>query len=298
MDILCTGHACYDLIFQVPHHPQSDEKISSSAHYACGGGPAANAAVAISRLGLKSEFIGYLGNDIYGESHLAELTAEGVETSRVMRGSAATPVATLIVKPDGKRSVVNYTEVDTMQGHDQLTLDSQNLPSVMLFDGHQPDVSIELIRQSRQYEIPTVLDAGSLHKGTEALVNQVDYLAASEKFARQYSGQDDPETALQHMRSLAPVVIITLSERGLLWSRHDETGRLPAFQVQTVDSTGAGDAFHAGLATALALQKPWKETLVFASAVAALCCTRIGARPGMPDHRTLSEFLQNNRLKE
>ena len=295
---LCAGHACYDLIFQVPHHPQSDEKISSTAHYSCGGGPAANAAVAISRLGLKSEFIGYLGNDIYGESHLAELTAEGVDTSRVMRGSAATPVATLIVKPDGKRSVVNYTQADTMKIGNQLILDSQYLPSVMLFDGHQPDVSAELIRQSRHYEIPTILDAGSLHTGTRKLMNQVDYLAASEKFACQYTGLNNPEAALQQMSHLAPVVIITLSEHGLLWSRHNETGRLPAFNVQTVDSTGAGDAFHAGLATALALQKPWEEALVFASAVAALCCTRIGARPGMPDHHELSEFLQMNQLQE
>lgn len=298
MDILCAGHACYDLIFQVPHHPQSDEKISSSAHYACGGGPAANAAVAISRLGLKSEFIGYLGNDLYGESHLTELNAEGVETSRVMRGSAATPVATLIVKPDGRRSVVNYTEADTIKIDNQLTLDNQCLPSVMLFDGHQANVSLELIRQSRQYEIPTILDAGSLHTGTRRLMSQVDYLAASEKFARQYTGQNDPEIALQQMSNLAPVVIITLSERGLLWSRHGQFGQLPAFKVDTVDSTGAGDAFHAGLATALTLQKPWKETLVFASAVAALCCTRIGARPGMPGHHELSEFLQNNRLQE
>ncbi|MEE9411586.1 MAG: PfkB family carbohydrate kinase, partial [Methylococcales bacterium] len=185
MDVVCVGHACYDLIFQVPHHPSEDEKLSSSAHLACGGGPAANAAVAIARLGLSTKFIGYLGNDLYGGSHLAELESAGVNTQQIQRGSNATPVATIIVKPNGTRSVINYTEASTILPANHATLNSNHPPSVLLVDGHQPKISAHLIKQAKQLGIASILDAGSLHTGTQQLMSEVDYLAASEKFARQ-----------------------------------------------------------------------------------------------------------------
>ncbi|HFD12520.1 MAG TPA: carbohydrate kinase [Crenotrichaceae bacterium] len=293
MDILCVGHACYDLIFQVPHHPAEDEKLSSVAHLACGGGPAANAAIAIARLGLTTGFIGYLGNDLYGDSHLAELTTEGIDTHHIHRGSIATPVATLIVKPDGKRSVINYTQASTLLPADYCTLMPDQMPKVLLVDGHQPAISLALIKQAKQLGIVTILDAGSLHSGTRQLMTEVDFLAASEKFAHQLSKQDHPETALKQMRSLAPSVIITLGERGLIWSHQNKTGNLPAYSVKSIDSTGAGDAFHGGLAAALARQLNWIDALKYASAVGALCCTTIGARPGMPTWSEVDFLLRH-----
>ncbi|MEE9423427.1 MAG: PfkB family carbohydrate kinase [Methylococcales bacterium] len=296
MDIVCVGHACYDLIFQVPHHPSEDEKLSSSEHLSCGGGPAANAAVAIARLGLTAEFIGYLGNDLYGDSHLAELQTEGVNTQQIQRGSIATPVATLLVKPNGARTVVNYTEASTILYADHATLNSSNPPSVLLVDGHQPTISAHLIKQAKQLGVTTILDAGSLHAGTQQLMSEVDYLAVSEKFARQLTEQDDPHQALQQIRSLAANVIITCGERGLIWAQGKRSGSLPAFVVPVSDSTGAGDAFHGGLAVALAEQQPWEDALIYASAVAALCCTTMGARPGMPTQAEITEFIKNPHL--
>lgn len=295
MDIICVGHACYDLIFQVPHHPSEDEKLGSTTHRGCGGGPAANAAIAIARLGLSTGFIGYLGNDVYGDSHFAEFKAEGVNTQHLQRGSIATPVAALIVKPDGKRSVINYTEASTILPADHCSLDPNQLPSVLLVDGHQPAISAQLIKQAKRLGITTILDAGSLKPGTRQLMSEVDFLAASEKFARQLTQQDNPELALQQMSSLAPNVIITLGERGLIWAQGNSTGSLSAFVVNTIDSTGAGDAFHGGLAAAFAMQKSWNDALVFASAVAALCCTKVGARPGMPMKTEVDAFLKNSR---
>ena len=296
MDVVCVGHACYDLIFQVPHHPSEDEKLSSSAHLACGGGPAANAAVAIARLGLSTKFIGYLGNDLYGGSHLAELESAGVNTQQIQRGSNATPVATIIVKPNGTRSVINYTEASTILPANHATLNSNHPPSVLLVDGHQPKISAHLIKQAKQLGIASILDAGSLHTGTQQLMSEVDYLAASEKFARQLTKQNDPHLALEQMRSLAENVIITCGERGLIWAQGKRSDTLPAFAVQAIDSTGAGDAFHGGLATALSSQQPWEDALIYASAVAALCCTKMGARPGMPTHTEVTEFLKKSHL--
>ncbi|MEY3879642.1 MAG: hypothetical protein RIQ94_437, partial [Pseudomonadota bacterium] len=80
IDVLCVGHASYDLVFSVDHHPTADEKIVAEDFLGCGGGPTANAAVTVARLGFKSAFAGYLGQDIYGEKHYQELLESGVNT--------------------------------------------------------------------------------------------------------------------------------------------------------------------------------------------------------------------------
>ena len=97
VDVLCVGHACYDLTFSVDHHIGKNEKMMSSAFTGCGGGPAANAAFAASRLGIRTAFIGYLGNDFYGDQHFQELRNERIVIDFISRGDAPTPVAMVLV---------------------------------------------------------------------------------------------------------------------------------------------------------------------------------------------------------
>lgn len=290
LDVLCAGHACYDLVFSVPHHPDEDEKIFAAAFSACGGGPAANAAVAVSRLGFKAAFAGYLGSDLYGDKHYQEFTEEGVDTGLIVRGSAPTPLSTVLVKPDGRRALINYKGDTRPLTGDELDC-SVVTPKVMLFDGHEPGLSLALVERARNAGIPTVLDAGSLHAGTSALMDRVDYLACSEKFARQQAG-DEIETALNRLAEIAPAVVITLGASGLIWRRGSERGSLAAFPVEAVDTTGAGDAFHGAFAAALAAELPWPDLLRYASAAGALCCTRTGARPGLPTKAQQSALLE------
>ncbi|MEQ1528979.1 MAG: PfkB family carbohydrate kinase [Methylococcales bacterium] len=288
VDVLCVGHACYDLIFSVRHHPGADEKIFADSLLDCGGGPAANAAVAVAKLGLSAAFAGYLGQDFYGEKHNQELRAQGVNTDLIVRGASPTPLSTVIVKPDGSRALINY-KGDTKALPATAVDFSIIQPKVMLFDGHEPHLSLAVLERSRSAGIPTVLDAGSVHEGTLALMNKVDYLACSEKFAKQFAG--DVKTALAKLSVIAPVVVITLSEHGLLWQRGQEQGGLEAFTVNAIDSTGAGDAFHGAFAAALAVDMSWLDLLRYASAAGALCCTKIGARPGLPDREEVENFI-------
>lgn len=291
VDVLCVGHASYDLVFAVPHHPGADEKIFADSLIACGGGPAANAAVTVARLGHRAAFAGYLGNDAYGDLHCAELRREGVATDWIVRGDAPTPVSAVLVKPDGRRALVNYKgETRPLPA---AAIDFSRLkPEIILFDGHEPNISVPLAGQG----VPTVLDAGSVHAGTEALMFAVDYLVCSEKFALQWLGADDPERAMAAMAERSPAVVITLGERGLLWKRGGESGRMAAFPVAAIDTTGAGDSFHGAFAAALAAGLEWTEILRYASATGALCCTRLGARPGIPEHIELMQFLKNAAL--
>lgn len=286
LDVLCVGHASFDLVFAVPHHPRADEKIFADSLIACGGGPAANAAVTVARLGFRAGFAGYLGDDLYGDRHCKELQDEGVELGALVRGSAPTPLSAILVKPDGTRALVNYK--GQTRALPAGTIDFSCVrPRVILFDGHEPHVSASLAGGS----VPTVLDAGSLHPGTEALMFAVDYLVCSEKFAAQWLGADAPERALNELAQRAPAVVVTLGERGLIWRRQGESDHLPAFPVEAADTTGAGDAFHGAFAAAVAAGYCWEDTLRLASAVGALCCTRLGARPGIPRRSEVEDFL-------
>jgi sulfofructose kinase len=279
VDVLCVGHASYDLIYSVPHHPGEDEKMVADNFISCGGGPAANAAVQVAKLGLKSAFAGYLGNDLYGGKHNQELIDYGINVDKVVRGASPTPLSTVLVKPDGKRALINY-KGETKPLPEAAVNFSAIKAKVILFDGHEPDISIPLVKLAKAQGIPTVLDAGSVHEGTLALMNIVDHLVCSEKFAVQLHG--DTETALSRLAGISPNVVITLGEKGLIWRQGTRRGTLPAFPVNVVDTTGAGDAFHGAYAAAVAQGMQWSEILRYASAAGALCCTKAGARLGLP----------------
>jgi sulfofructose kinase len=124
------------------------------------------------------------------------------------------------------------------------------------------------------------LDAGSVHDGTLALMGVVDYLVCSEKFALQLKA--DEHAALAYLADFAPYVVITLGERGLIWQHGTASGALPALAMNVVDTTGAGDAFHGAFAAGIAAGLDWLTLLRYASVAGSLCCTKMGARLGLP----------------
>ena len=281
IDVTCIGASSWDFCFTLPHAPHMDEKIVAENFVACGGGPAANAAVAISRLGLRSAFSGYLGKDEFGDCHLHELQSAGVVTDFIARGAAPTPVSSALISPEGERLLVNYTPPrKKLQAND---FDFSDLRTkIILCDGHEPELALALIQQSRNHGVRSVLDAGSLHRGTKLLMSKVDYLVCSEKFAREFSGETDMNQALAKLATCNKNVVLTLGGAGLIWHTAAGRGRLSACKIKAIDTTGAGDAFHAAFAAGLAAGFHWTELLEFSSAAAACCCTRIGARTGMP----------------
>lgn len=287
-DVLCLGHASYDLVFSVPHHPGADEKLLADSLLGCGGGPAANAAVTVAKLGFKAAFAGYLGHDTFGDNHLKELQNAAVNTEWVMRGASPTPLSVIMVKPDGKRALINY-KGDT-KSLPAGSIDFTNIRTkTFLFDGHEPQLSLAILERFNHKAIPSILDAGSLHDGTRALMDKVSYLVCSEKFALEFA--DDTKAALSQLAALSPNVVITLGEQGLIWRRGQESGRLAAPPVTAIDTTGAGDAFHGAFAAAIAANRAWPEVLRYASVAGALCCTKMGARPGLPGLQQHSQLM-------
>ena len=290
IDVLSVGVSSYDLTFLVSHHPQPDEKIFSDSLTECGGGPAANAAVTVSKLGFKSAFAGYLGNDFYGEKHFEELKSAGVLTDFIVIGKEPTPISVSFVKPNGQRSLINYRKkTDCLKEN---SIDFSNIePRVILLDGHEPEISLPLVKSASSRGIKTILDAGSVHRGTKALVDQVDYLICSEKFAKDFTGEVKEESAIEKLVKYSSNVLITLGERGLLWKNMFGEGRRTAFKVEACDTTGAGDAFHGAFAVCVACKKDWDKSLEYSSAVAAICCKKVGARTGIPYKEEVEKFI-------
>lgn len=287
VDVLCVGHASYDIVVSVPYYPHSNEKVFADTLLMCGGGPAANAAVTVARLGYRSAFAGYLGNDTYGTLHFTELAKEGIVMDYLMRGIYPTPLSVVVVQPNGDRMLVNYK--GATQPLEESTISFSSIrPAVFLLDGHEPYLSKPLSTLG----IPTVLDAGSVHYGTQCLLDSVDFLVASEKFAQQWLGEDNPERALHSLAEHAPAVVITLGERGLLWKKEGQCGHISAFPVAAVDTTGAGDVFHGAFAAGLSAAMPWLELLRFATAAAGISCTHLGARPSIPYREEVERFLK------
>jgi len=292
IDVLCVGATAYDLIFQVDHHPKPDEKAIAGALLRCGGGPAANAAVTVSRMGLRAAFAGYLGRDVFGDLHLEELEAAGVHTGLIVRGEFPTPLSSVWVKPAGERALVNYRSPDAPLPPG--SIDFADLrPKVILFDGHEPGISLPLLARARAEGITTVLDAGSLNRGTSQLFNQVDCLVCSEAFAHEITDASTAEGAMEILASRHPCVVVTLGAEGLIWTKGRARGRLSAFAIEAIDTTGAGDVFHGAFAGCLALGREWGETLLYSSAAAALSCTRAGARTSIPTGAEVEAFLDS-----
>ncbi len=293
IDVLCVGHAAFDLTLAVDHHPKADEKCSATGFVTCGGGPAANAAVTVSRLGGRSAFAGYLGDDHYGGLHHAELEQEGVALDWVVRGSDPTPVSVVLAKPDGLRTVVNHKSGTPALAAGSIDF-SACFPKAILFDGHEPELSLELAASAAFHEVPILLDAGSVHDGTLKLMPYADYLIASAKFARELTGRRDLERALELLVKQSACAAVTDGERGVIWEDAGGRGGLPAFHVTALDSTGAGDVFHGALALALVRGRSLTTAMCYASAAAALCCMKMGARPGIPTRRELHAFQKEH----
>lgn len=289
IDVLCVGMASYDLIFRVDRALNEDDKSAASSLTRSGGGPAASASIAVSRLGLTSAFAGYLGLDPFGDYLLNDFLEADVNLDLLVRGSAPTSISAVFVTPSGKRSLVNYRAPQPIPSQ---SLDLSKIQAkVILFDGHEPEISTPIINLSERWNSKTVLDAGSVHEGTQNLAACVDYLVASEKFALDFTAKNNTDEALNALTEFASSVIITVGESGLYWYHESQQGKMPAFPIEVVDTTGAGDAFHGAFAACLARDWDWETTLRFSSAAAALSCTQLGGRPGLPTQSDVKVFL-------
>jgi len=276
MDVLCIGHAAWDISVFVDGFPAENSKCEIRTMLEAGGGPAANAAYLLSRWGVSTAFAGVIGADAYGDRIAQEFAAVGTDIARLQR-TGTTPVSVILVNErNGSRTIVNRKAPSTAAPL-HLTPPSES-PRVLLFDGHELEASLEAMAQFPQAQ--TILDAGSLRDGTRELAGRVDYLVSSERFARQFTGEADLAAALAALRRCnAKTVAITCGEQGVICGDGE---RLPALPVQVRDTTGAGDIFHGAFAYGVLKELSLSDTLRLATAAASLSVGVRGGRPSIP----------------
>jgi sulfofructose kinase len=283
--VACVGHTALDYVFTVNADdlPKGSAKLRASDFFESGGGMAANAAAAIVRLGGRARFCGPVGDDPAGERMTQELASTGVDVSGTQRvRGASSSLSTVIVNRRGERLIV---------GHRGSALESRADPAMsskianaaaLLADVRWPDGALSALSAARARGCPTVLDADVSDRTVlERLAALAEHVVFSElgiaAFAPELSVKEGLRRALGYGAQIAAV---TRGERGVYWMSADapEVRYLPAYRVEPVDTTGAGDVFHGAYVLAIAEGQPPEEALHFACAAAALKCTRRGAR--------------------
>lgn len=297
--ILCIGNAVLDQIFSVSSMPVTAGKHFATAFLEVGGGPAATGSVAIARLGGDATLWSRIGEDSAGNTIVAELKDYGVSLEGLTRLKGVTSsIAAVIVNPEGERMIVNYVDPKLPQGvPGWLQLDAVKNFNCVLADVRWPAAAAAVLAKARENGVPTVLDADLSPETSalSALVSLADHAVFSEGGLRQYTGEENPLAGLEKAASEnTGIPYVTLGEKGCMWIDGGNRHFVPAFQVQVVDTTGAGDVFHGAFALALAEGMQGAEAVRFATGAAALKCTMQGGRAGIPNRNSLNAFLAEN----
>lgn len=296
--ILCLGNAVLDQIYSVPALPDGPGKFFATAFMEAGGGPAATASVAVASLGQRAVLWSRIGDDAAGDRIVAELESYGVSLNGLQRiKGAVSALAAIAVDKQGERMIIGYLDPKFPQTvPDWLPLDKVKFFDCVLVDARWPAAAVAVLKEAARHGITTVLDA-DITPDAEALnmlVPLAGHAVFSEGGLRQYSGENSPEAGLKKTAArIQGTPYVTMGAKGCLWLK-DKTSApefCPAFPVKAVDTTGAGDVFHGAFAVALAEGKSGNDAIRFASAAAAIKCTRPGGRLGIPERTQLEEFL-------
>ncbi len=291
--IACVGIAVMDRIYYVEQLPTEGGKYVARRYTEVGGGPAATAAVAAAKLGAHVDFIGRIGDDDTGNSLLAELESLGVSTRYTRRyKNAKSSQSAIMVDTQGERIIVNYPSPDLRPDADWLNELDFSQWDVVLADVRWHEGAKQAFTLARQQGVTTVLDADVTPQDIAELVALSDHAAFSAPGLRRLTGIEDSVAALQKSQTLTNGhVYVTQGSEGCYWLENNALKHQPGFHVDVVDTTGAGDVFHGALAVSLAQKSVLAEAVMFASAVAALKCTRPGGRAGIPDCDQTRSFL-------
>jgi ribokinase len=293
------GQACVDYLGRVEQYPGEDEKVELLDLEIQCGGPASTAMVTLSRLGIKTSFVGSISDDPLGEEIAEGLRREQVDTRslKITPGYTSQIAFIAITRGSGNRTIfwrrgsvppLNPTDVN-------LSLFPE--ARILHLDGLMIEASLEATKQARKQGMTVVMDAGTFREGSRELASRVDVLIASERFtAFLVRGRDaSPETQLRALKTICPGDVVVT--RGVNGSMGLSNGRMitkPAFAVEAVDTTGAGDVYHGAYIYGILHAWPMDRCMTVASAAAALKCLEVGARKGIPDRKTLTDFLKQH----
>jgi sulfofructose kinase len=300
-DVVGFGLNSVDLLAVVAEYPASNSKQRLQRFARLPGGQIATAVAACARLGWRSRYIGSFGDDDLGALSRASLTQEGVDitAARTVAGATNQFAVILVDGRSGDRTVLWDRHPGLTMGGADVLEQAVTSGRMLIVDCHETAAASQAARYARAAGIPTVIDVEKVRPGIADLLQQIDAIVAAQAFPTELTGYDEPGRALEAMAYEfgTPVVCVTLGAEGSLARCNGREVRTPAFPVDCVDSTGAGDVFRGAFAAGC-LARPdgdIEDVLEYANAAAALNCRALGARGGMPRAEEVEQLVDAHR---
>lgn len=292
-DVVGVGENSVDLVYRIPQSASSGDKVRATSCRRLLGGQVATALSTCAALGLRTRYIGTFGNDEHGRLIRAELEQRGIDTSFAFVRYAPNRHAVILVdERTAERTVVWQRDAALALRPEQVTSEAIAGARLLHVDNVDEDAAIAAARLGRAAGLIVTTDIDQVGPGTPGLIAASTFPILAERVPHALTGETDPERALRAMRRQHDgMLCVTLGIRGSMLLVGDTLYQAPAMTVDAVDTTGAGDVFRGALMFALLRGDTPKAMLRFASAAAAVSCTREGAIAGVPTSEEIARFL-------
>jgi sugar/nucleoside kinase (ribokinase family) len=294
-DVVGVGIACVDLNATVTKIPRIDENVLILDQRLQLGGTVSTALAAMQRLGLKTKYMGMLGNDDYGRRVIEGMQAEGIDVGsvRMVDGESSPYSFVMVDSMSGKRSIAHFPGCEFMVPADCLDPDAVRSSSLLHVDIGTQAVfaACEIARDAR---VPISVEANVVYPGLDDLLAGGNIFISSREIMESLIGEKDPTAAGLKVRAEydLDIVVVTCGAEGSLAVTSEGTVNAPGFNVQVVDTTGAGDVFHGAYLYGYVKHWPPERTLRFANAAAAIMCTTQSGWAGIPRLEDVEDFLR------
>lgn len=299
MSILCIGQSVYDITFPCEESIIENQKYRIYDRLECMGAPAANAAYLCALWGADTYLMARVGNDLFGKEIQRQLEEVKVHTETMLIDqNNPTSISCIITNTaNGNRTILNSPMKETAY---PINYPKQDI-DIILMDGHELQASLDAIQHYPN--AITVLDAGTYKPEIMELLHAVEYLVCSQDFAYQYTNimidVHNKDTLLKTFQKLKELnkhqIVITLGDQGVIYEKDNEVHHIPAFQVNAIDTTGAGDIFHGAFTYFISHLYSLEDAIYMSSLTSAISVETLGGKTSIP---TLSYVLEkaNNLL--
>ena len=278
------GENAVDQVCKVPRFPEHDTKVQMEKMLMLGGGTIATACSLCARYGLKTRYVGRVGDDEKGDFALKELAAESMDCLIEVVPMASSHFSLIIVdRPTGGRTILWERDPRLLYAEGELNPKGLLEGQIMHLDGNDVTASIQAATWARESGMIIFLDVDKVQDNVDQLLSLVDFAIPSVEFVKKFSGKEDWREGLRIVKKYCPgLVIVTLGEQGsaVLWK--NDIHEFKAFSIKTVDSTGAGDVFHGAFIYGMLQGWSLGRCMRFSNAAGGLACTRLGARSAIP----------------
>jgi sulfofructose kinase len=293
IDLVGVGLNAIDTLIPLPHYPALGSKVEFRSANILPGGQVASAVMACQQWGLRTRYVGKVGEDRLADIHRAEFAKAGVEAHLFTAQGCASQQAFIWVDDTGERTVLWKRDNNLTLRPEELKQEWIVEARALHVDGHDTAAAIQAATWAKASSVPVIADLDEVYPGVQGLLGNIDYLIASRDIPGRLTGEANLRVALRALQARygCRLTAATLGHDGVIAWDGLQFHYAAAFRVESVDTTGAGDIFHAGFIYGLLQGWPLAQQLDFACAAAALNCKAIGARGGIQSVQAIENII-------